>query len=94
MIPIAGFQHQARAALTRHSASRVESHVSGGLGHSIDNIGLQLGGQFLARVLRTSRSPHTKRGGLIEPYAGAPSSHSTTSTIKDEAEHAAQARPP
>jgi phospholipase/carboxylesterase len=49
MIPVAAL-HQAVAALTR-SGFVVESHVSRGLGHSIDAAGVQLGGEFLARVL-------------------------------------------
>jgi phospholipase/carboxylesterase len=49
MIPVAAF-HQAKAAFDRNGFV-VESHVSPGLGHSIDLAGLQLGGQFLARVL-------------------------------------------
>jgi phospholipase/carboxylesterase len=49
MIPVAAF-HQAKAALTSNGFS-VEDHVSPGLGHSIDMAGLQLGGQFLKRVL-------------------------------------------
>jgi len=49
MIPLAAFE-QARAALVRNGFE-VESHVSRGLGHSIDPTGLQLGGRFLARVL-------------------------------------------
>jgi phospholipase/carboxylesterase len=49
MIPVAAF-HQAKAALLRNGFT-VEDHVSPGLGHSIDLPGLQLGGQFLARVL-------------------------------------------
>ena len=49
MIPIGAF-HQAKAALTRNGFA-VEDHVSPGLGHSIDMAGLQLGGQFLKRVL-------------------------------------------
>ena len=49
MIPLPGFS-QAKAALTRAGFS-VESHVSPGLGHSIDGVGLQLGARFLARVL-------------------------------------------
>ena len=49
MIPVAAF-HQAEAALVRDGFA-VESHVSPGLGHSIDLAGLQLGGQFLAKVL-------------------------------------------
>lgn len=50
MIPIAAF-HSARAALAR-GGYEVESRVSPGLGHSIDQAGLDLGGRFLARVLR------------------------------------------
>ena len=50
MIPISAF-HQAEAALTRNGFA-VETHVSPGLGHTIDLPGLQLGGQFLAKVLR------------------------------------------
>ena len=49
MIPVAAF-HQAKAALER-TGFTVESHVSPGLGHSIDLIGLERGGRFLARVL-------------------------------------------
>jgi phospholipase/carboxylesterase len=49
MIPIAAF-HLAQASLTANGFV-VESHVSRGLGHSIDMAGLQLGGRFLARVL-------------------------------------------
>jgi phospholipase/carboxylesterase len=49
MIPIAAF-HQTLAALESHGFA-VESHLSRGLGHSIDLPGLQLGGRFLARVL-------------------------------------------
>jgi phospholipase/carboxylesterase len=50
MIPVDAF-HQASAALTRLGFA-VEGHVSSGLGHGIDAAGLQLGGAFLARVLR------------------------------------------
>ena len=50
MIPVAAFHH-ARAALTRLGFA-VEGHISPGLGHSIDAVGLQLGGAFLARVLK------------------------------------------
>jgi phospholipase/carboxylesterase len=49
MIPVAALHH-AKAALTRDGFT-VESHISPGLGHSIDFAGLQLGGRFLARVL-------------------------------------------
>ena len=50
MIPVSAF-HQAEAALARNGFA-VESHVSPGLGHTIDLPGLQLGARFLARVLR------------------------------------------
>ena len=49
MIPVAAF-HRANAALVQNGFA-VESHISRGLGHSIDMAGLQLGGAFLARVL-------------------------------------------
>jgi phospholipase/carboxylesterase len=49
MIPVAAFQTM-KGALERHGFA-VESHVSPGLGHSIDYEGLRLGGAFLARVL-------------------------------------------
>jgi phospholipase/carboxylesterase len=49
VLPISAFHH-AKAALEGHGFD-VSSHVSRGLGHSIDMAGLQLGGQFLAKVL-------------------------------------------
>jgi phospholipase/carboxylesterase len=49
MIPVAALQ-RASDALARNGFE-VESHVSPGLGHSIDLAGLQLGERFLARVL-------------------------------------------
>lgn len=49
MIPVAAF-HNAFKLLT-DAGFDVESHVSPGLGHSIDEAGLTLGGAFLARVL-------------------------------------------
>ena len=49
MIPVSAL-HQAKAALTRNGFD-VESHISPGLGHSIDLPGLQLGVRFLTRVL-------------------------------------------
>ena len=49
MIPIAAF-HRTRDALVRNGFA-VESHISAGVGHSIDFAGLQLGGRFLAKVL-------------------------------------------
>lgn len=49
MAPIAAFHH-AEAALRRLRVA-VTSHVSRGLGHSIDMDGLKLGGTFLSRVL-------------------------------------------
>jgi phospholipase/carboxylesterase len=49
MVPIAAF-HQAEAAL-RGLGFNLSTHVSRGLGHSIDMDGLRLGGAFLSRVL-------------------------------------------
>jgi phospholipase/carboxylesterase len=49
MIPISAFHH-AETALAK-SGFPVESHISPGLGHGIDLPGLELGGQFLAKVL-------------------------------------------
>ena len=49
MIPVAAF-HRAEAALERLGFP-LASHVSSGLGHSIDLEGLRLGGAFLLRVL-------------------------------------------
>jgi phospholipase/carboxylesterase len=55
MIPVAAL-HQAKAALGRNGFA-VESHISPGVGHGIDLAGLELGGQFLARVLGSHRRP-------------------------------------
>ena len=49
MVPIAAF-HQAEAAL-RGLGFSLGTHVSRGLGHSIDMDGLRLGGAFLSNVL-------------------------------------------
>jgi phospholipase/carboxylesterase len=49
VLPIAAFHH-AKAALEGYGFD-LSTHVSRGLGHSIDMTGLQLGGQFLAKVL-------------------------------------------
>jgi phospholipase/carboxylesterase len=49
MIPLVAF-HQMRDALMARGFT-VASHVSRGLGHSIDAAGLQLGERFLTRVL-------------------------------------------
>jgi phospholipase/carboxylesterase len=49
MIPVAALG-RAQEALTRNGFE-VQTHVSPGLGHSIDFAGLQLGERFLARVL-------------------------------------------
>ena len=49
MIPISAF-YQTRDALKRY-AFEVTSHVSAGLGHSIDGAGLNLGADFLATAL-------------------------------------------
>lgn len=49
MVPVAAF-HQAKDALGA-AGFELATHVSPGLGHSIDEPGLKLGGEFLARVL-------------------------------------------
>jgi phospholipase/carboxylesterase len=49
MVPVAALP-QAESALTPLGFD-VATHVSPGLGHSIDEAGLRLGGEFLARVL-------------------------------------------
>ena len=49
MIPLSAF-HRTRDALTGHGFV-VETHVSAGLGHSIDAAGLSLAERFLKRVL-------------------------------------------
>jgi phospholipase/carboxylesterase len=48
MIPVVAL-HSAVQAL-EHAGLSVESHVSPGLGHSIDQVGLELGGRFIARA--------------------------------------------
>jgi len=49
MVPVAAF-HQAEASL-RGLGFDLSTHVSRGLGHSIDMDGLRLGGAFLSKVL-------------------------------------------
>jgi phospholipase/carboxylesterase len=49
MVPVAAF-HNTEAAL-RRLGFQLSSHVSHGLGHSIDMDGLRLGGAFLSKVL-------------------------------------------
>ena len=49
MVPVAAL-HQAETALTA-LGFETAAHISPGLGHSIDEAGLRLGGQFLRRVL-------------------------------------------
>jgi phospholipase/carboxylesterase len=49
MVPVAAF-HNTEAAL-RRLGFQLSTHVSSGLGHSIDMDGLRLGGAFLSKVL-------------------------------------------
>ena len=49
MIPVAAFHHA--KGLLSNAGFAVESHLSPGLGHSIDEAGLRLGGEFLVRNL-------------------------------------------
>ncbi len=50
VLPIAAF-HQAKAALTA-AGFDLTTHVSPGLGHSVDEVGLGLGKQFLRKVFQ------------------------------------------
>jgi phospholipase/carboxylesterase len=49
MIPVAAFHNAFK--LLSGAGFNVETHLSPGLGHSIDEAGLRLGGEFLTRVL-------------------------------------------
>ena len=49
VVPVAAI-HAAKVALAKLGID-VSAHVSAGIGHSVDPIGLQLGGEFVARVL-------------------------------------------
>jgi phospholipase/carboxylesterase len=49
MVPVAAF-HNTETAL-RRLGFQLSTHVSHGLGHSIDMDGLRLGGAFLSKVL-------------------------------------------
>lgn len=53
MVPFAAMG-QAEAELQR-LGFEVDTHVSRGLGHSIDEAGLRLGGEFLSRALHSAR---------------------------------------
>jgi phospholipase/carboxylesterase len=52
MIPVAAY-HEAKNELER-LGFEVSGHVSAGLGHSVDAAGMELGKQFLRRVLRSN----------------------------------------
>lgn len=52
VVPVAAL-HTAKAALEQLGID-VTTHVSAGVGHSVDPIGLRLGGEFVARVLGTA----------------------------------------
>ena len=49
VVPVSA-THQAKATLQRHGFE-VETHISPGLGHNVDQTGLRLGADFLTRVL-------------------------------------------
>ena len=49
VVPVAALHHA--AAALKPLGFEVSTHISRGLGHSIDEAGLRLGGQFLSRVL-------------------------------------------
>jgi phospholipase/carboxylesterase len=50
IVPVASL-HAAKAALDRLGVD-VTTHVSSGLGHSVDPLGLRLGGEFVQKVFR------------------------------------------
>lgn len=52
IVPVAAL-HDAKSHLQRVGIE-VQTHVSSGLGHSVDPIGLKLGGEFVKRVLEGS----------------------------------------
>jgi phospholipase/carboxylesterase len=58
MIPVAAL-HTAETAL-KGLGFDATTHVSRGLGHSIDMDGLRLGGEFLNRVLGAARAPSSR----------------------------------
>lgn len=53
VVPVAAL-HAAEAELTKLGVA-VKSHVSPGLGHSVDPVGLKLGGEFVAAALAGGR---------------------------------------
>jgi phospholipase/carboxylesterase len=54
IVPVAAL-HAAKAQLSKLGI-QVSHHVSAGLGHSVDPVGLRLGGEFVAAALRETRS--------------------------------------
>jgi phospholipase/carboxylesterase len=50
VVPVAAL-HMAEAEL-RKLGVEVSTHVSAGVGHSVDPVGLRLGGEFVEKVLR------------------------------------------
>ena len=48
IVPVAAL-HAAKSEL-EHLGIEVTSHISNGIGHSVDPVGLQMGGEFLART--------------------------------------------
>ncbi len=60
IVPVAAL-HAAKAQLSRLGI-QVSAHVSAGLGHSVDPVGLRLGGEFVAAALREARSSEVADG--------------------------------
>lgn len=52
VVPVAAL-HAAKAALD-HCGVEVTTHVSTGLGHSVDPIGLRMGGEFVLNAFRAT----------------------------------------
>lgn len=55
VVPVSAL-HAAEQAL-RGMGVDVETHVSAGIGHSVDPVGLRLGAEFLGRVFRGKKQP-------------------------------------
>jgi phospholipase/carboxylesterase len=54
IVPVAAL-HAAKAQLIKLGI-QVSDHISAGLGHSVDPVGLRLGGEFVAKALSDARS--------------------------------------
>lgn len=58
IVPVAAL-HAAKTQLLKLGV-QVSSHVSAGLGHSVDPVGLRLGGEFVAAALQSNEVPDVR----------------------------------